>query len=72
MQSADHQNGGQPSSDMAPNDPYFKQLAFALLREKFERELPPLTDDIDALIAREGGVPLEAFIGELERLEQEP
>lgn len=62
-----------PKADMDPNDPYFKQLAFALLREHFERELPPLSDkDLDVLAAEEGALPLEAFIGDLQMLEEEP
>lgn len=62
-----------PKTEMEPNDPYFKQLAFALLREHFERDLAPLPDkDLDVTAAEEGALPLEAFIGDLERLEKEP
>lgn len=54
-------------------DPYFRKLTYGLLRDQFERELPPLADDVDleALIAQEGGLPFEAFIAEIERLEDE-
>ena len=63
-----------PKAEMDPGDPYFKQLAFALLREKFERELPPWPEgkELDQIIAEEGGMPLETFIDELKQLENEP
>ena len=52
------------------DDPYFRKLTYALLREQSERELPPLPDDVDleAFAVAEGALPLEAFIGEIERL----
>jgi hypothetical protein len=52
---------------MAANYLHLKQAVYAALREKFERELPPLPDgDLETLAAQEGAVPLEAFISELE------
>lgn len=49
----------------------FKQATYTLLREKFERELGPLPDkDLETLAAEEGAQPLEAFIGELERIDE--
>lgn len=54
---------------MQANYPHFKRAIYALLREKFERELPPLPDkDLETVAAEEGAQPLEAFIDELERL----
>ena len=54
-------------AEMVTNYPYLKQAVYALLREKFERELPPLPDkDLEVIAAEEGALPLEAFIGELE------
>ena len=54
---------------MEANYPHFKKAIYALLREKFERELPPLLDqDLETLANAEGAQPLEAFIDELERL----
>jgi hypothetical protein len=54
-------------AEMAANYPHLQQAVYAALREKFERELPPLPDvDLETLAAQEGALPLEAFIGELE------
>ncbi len=62
-----------PKTAMEPNDPYFRQLAIALLREHFERELPPLPDkDLEVIAAEDGALPLQAFIGDLEKLAEEP
>jgi len=67
-------NGAEsPNTEMELNDPYFKRLALELLREHFERDLPPLPDkDLDVIAAEEGALPLKAFIGDLEKLEEEP
>src|SRR5437868_6944973 len=56
-------------AEMRDNYPHLKQAVYALLREKFGRELPPLPDkDLEVVAAEEGAQPLEAFIAELERL----
>jgi len=53
---------------MQPKIPHSTQAVHALLREKFERELPPLADkDLETVAADEGAQPLEAFIAELEQ-----
>src|ERR1700676_5189865 len=53
-------------AEMQANYPHFKRAVYAMLREKYERELPPLPDmDLEAFAAQEGGLPLEAFIEEL-------
>jgi hypothetical protein len=59
----------QAEAEMRANYPYFKKIVYAMLRERAERELPPLPDDVDleTYVAQEGGLPLEAFIDELER-----
>ncbi len=55
-------------AEMRENYPHFKKAVYALLREKFERELPPLPDkDLEAFAKDEGALPLEAFIDDLER-----
>jgi hypothetical protein len=60
-------------AEMRANYPYFKKAVYALLREKAERELPPLPDkDLDVLAAEEGAQPLEGFIAELEQLAEDP
>jgi hypothetical protein len=54
-------------AEMAVTYPHLKQAVYAFLREKFERELPPLPDkDLEVIATEEGALPLEAFIGELE------
>jgi hypothetical protein len=55
-------------AEMAASYPHLKRAVYALLREKFEREVPPLPEDADleAIAADEGALPLEAFIDELE------
>ena len=57
-------------AEMQANYPHFKRIVYAWLRERFEREVPPLPDDMDLETwARENGaLPLEAFIEELEQL----
>jgi hypothetical protein len=63
----DLQTCEQGQAEMRANYPHLKQAVYALLREKFERELPPLPDkDLEAIAADEGGLPLEAFIGQIE------
>jgi hypothetical protein len=56
-------------AEMRANYPHFKRAVYALLRERFERELPSLPEgvDLEALAVQEGAVPLEAFLAELER-----
>jgi hypothetical protein len=55
-------------AEMQANYPYFKQAVYRALREKFERELPPLPDkDLETLAAEEGALPLEAFIDRFEQ-----
>ena len=54
-------------AEMVTNYPHLKQAVYALLREQFERELPPLPDkDLEVIAAEEEALSLEAFIGELE------
>ena len=60
-------------AEMRANYPYFRRAVYSLLREKFSRELPPLTDkELEALALEEGALPLEAFIDELERAPTRP
>ena len=55
-------------AEMQANYPHFKQTVYGLLRQEFERELPPLPDkDLEIVAAEEDAQPLEAFIGQLER-----
>lgn len=55
-------------AEMEANYPHFKQAVYSFLRQKFERELPPLPDrDLETVAAEEDSQPLEAFIEELER-----
>jgi hypothetical protein len=54
-------------AEMCANYPHLKQAVYALLREKFARELQPLPDkDLEAVAADEAALPLEAFIGQIE------
>jgi hypothetical protein len=64
----------EADAEMRANYPHFKKIIYGWLRDKAERDLPPLPDDADLeTIAREeGGLPLEAFIDELERKLQGP
>jgi hypothetical protein len=59
-------------AEMQANYPHFKRMVYAMLRERFEKECPPIPDgvDLDAWAAEEGALPLEAFIDELERLDE--
>lgn len=60
-------------AEMQANYPYFKRAAYAWLRERMEREVPPLPhEDLEALAKEEGAQPLEAFIKELERIAEGP
>lgn len=53
---------------MQANYPYFKQAVYTLLRERFEAELGPLSDrDLETMAAEEEALPLDAFIGDLEK-----
>jgi len=53
-------------AEMVASYPHLKRAAYAMLREKYERELPPLPDkDLDIIAAEEGALPLEEFIDEL-------
>lgn len=57
----------QGQAEMRANYLHLKQAVYALLREKFERELPPLPDkDLEAVATDEGALPLEAFISQIE------
>jgi hypothetical protein len=57
----------EAQAEMMANYPSFKHFVYAVLRERFERELPPLPDvDLETYAAQEGALPLEGFIGELE------
>jgi len=69
MQSNMQHDPNRPTENAA-DDQDFKQIAYKLLRQHFERVLPPLPDkDLTTLAAEEGGMPLEAFIDELKRME---
>jgi hypothetical protein len=58
----------EAEAEMRANYPHFKRAIYAMLREKFERELPPLPDkDLETIALEEGALPLEAFIAELEQ-----
>jgi hypothetical protein len=55
-------------AEMVADYPHLKRALYALLREVWDRELPPLPDeDLETLALREGAVPLEAFIAEVEQ-----
>lgn len=57
-------------TEMQANYPHFKRFVYAAMREHFERVLPPLPDkDLETVAREEGALPLEEFIGELERRE---
>jgi muconolactone delta-isomerase len=46
----------------------WKQLLFAILREQCDREFKARPDwDLETIIQEEGGLPLEAFIDDLEK-----
>jgi hypothetical protein len=63
----------EAQAEMQANYPHFKKAVYAWLREQFERELPPLPDkDLEIIAAEDGAQPLEAFIGELNRLAEGP
>ncbi len=63
----------QAQAEMQSNYPFFKRAIYAALREKFERELPPLPDkSLEALAVEDGAMPLEDFIQELEQLSEGP
>jgi hypothetical protein len=56
-------------AEMRANYPLLKRAVYALLREKFVRELPlPPDKDLETLAIEEGAQPLNAFIDELDRL----
>jgi hypothetical protein len=58
-------------AEMLAKYPYLEEAVYGLLREKFERELPPLPDkDLELIAADEDAQPLEAFIGDLDRVEE--
>ena len=63
----------QVQAEMQANYPFFKKAIYAALREKFERELPPLPDkSLETLAVEDGALPLEAFIQELEQSSEGP
>jgi hypothetical protein len=53
----------EADAEMRENYPHFKEAAYALLQEHFERELAPLPEgkDLETIAAEEGALPLEAF-----------
>lgn len=60
-------------AEMQANYPHFKQAVYGLLRQEFERDLPPLPDrDLEIVAAEEDAQPLDAFIGQLERKAEGP
>jgi hypothetical protein len=65
---AELQQTGIAQAEMRTSYAQLRAMVFVLLRDKFERELPPLPDkDLPAVALEEGALPLEAFIHELER-----
>jgi hypothetical protein len=62
----------QAHQEMLANDPHFRKLAYSLLREQFERNLPPLPvgKDLKTFAQEEGARPLEALPAELELPEE--
>jgi len=60
-------------AEMRANYPHFKRAVYAMLRERFEREVSPIPEDVDleTWAKEQGALPLEAFIGELEEEQAE-
>src|SRR5262245_57969567 len=56
-------------AEMRANYPYFKRFVYDTLKEKALREVPEIPPDKDLLtiIQEEGGLPIEAFIDQIER-----
>jgi hypothetical protein len=54
--------------EIQANYPHFKRFVYDVLKEKYAKELGELPDmDIEELARREGAMPLEALLAELER-----
>jgi hypothetical protein len=55
-------------AEMRANYPYFKRFVYDTLKERALREMPeiPPEKDLETIIQEEGGLPLEAFIDEIE------
>ncbi len=55
-------------AEMRANYPYFKRFVYDTLKERALREMPeiPPDKDLETIIQEEGGLPLEAFIDEIE------
>jgi hypothetical protein len=63
----------EAQAEMLANYPSFKHFVYAALRERFERELPPLPDmNLETYAAQEEALPLEGFIGDLEQPTEGP
>jgi len=62
----------QAHQEMLANYPHFRKVVYSLLREQFERELPPLPDgkDLRTIAQEEGARPLETLLAELELPEE--
>jgi hypothetical protein len=61
------------NAEMVENYPHFERAIYAMLRERLEKELPPLPDkDLESIAAEEDAQPLEAFIGDLDSAQQTP
>jgi hypothetical protein len=53
--------------EMRDNYPAFRDFVYAEMKEYFARHSPPLSsDNLEEVAKAEGGLPLEAFIHELE------
>lgn len=61
-------------AEMQANYPHFKRMVYAMLRERFEHEVPPIPDgvDLETWAKEQGALPLDAFIDDLERKTAEP
>ena len=62
----------QALSEMEANYPYFKEFVYARLRKEFAGRLEelPLDKDLETYAKEDGALPLEAFIDEIEQMEE--
>jgi len=58
----------EADAEMRQNYPHFKAFVYGWLREKCEREIPPLPEDVDleTYAAQQGAVSIEPFLQEWE------
>jgi N-acyl-D-aspartate/D-glutamate deacylase len=58
-------------AEMQANYPLFKQVVYAMLREQFERDLPPLPDkSLEEIAKEENAQPLAALLLKLEQMKE--